>query len=208
MTDDQWLNLIWAIGALALVSSALSFRQISFGVIVRNVAAWAVIFGVAYVAVLNRDVIREFFWGMEQRLTYGEQSVDGETVRIRMAPDGHFWVNGTINGKPTRLLVDSGATVTALSSETAAASGIEVAENGFPVLLKTANGTVPAQRANIERLAIGKLAAANLPVVVSPGFEGIDVLGMNFLSRLKSWRVEGRTLILEPMAEAEADQAS
>lgn len=208
MSEDQWMNLIWAIGALVLVSSALSIRQLSFGVVVRNIVAWVAIFGVAYVAVLNRDLIRESFWGLEQRLTYGEQSVDGETVRIRMAPDGHFWVNGVINGVPRRLLVDSGATVTALSSETAEAAGIEVADNGYPVMLKTANGTVTAKRANIDRLAIGELGAENLPVVVSPGFDGIDVLGMNFLSRLKSWRVEGRTLILEPPAPAEDGSAS
>lgn len=198
MTEDQWLNLVWAVGALALVSSALSFRQISLGVIVRNIVSWVVIFGVAYVAVLNRDVIREFFWGLEQRLSYGEQVIDGETVRIRLAPDGHFWVNGTINGVEKRLLVDSGATVTALSSETAAAAGIEVSDNSYPVMLKTANGVVAAKRANIDRLDIGGIDATNLPVVVSPGFDGIDVLGMNFLSRLKSWRVEGETLIMEP----------
>ena len=202
MTEDQWMNLVWAIGALALVSSALSIRQISFGVIVRNAISWMVIFGVAYVAVLNRDVIRGFFWGLEERLTYGEQVVEGDTVRIRMAPDGHFWVDGEINGVRKRLLVDSGATVTALSSETAAAAGIEVPDNGYPVLLRTANGTVSAKRGNINRMAIGKLEAENLPVVVSPGFDGIDVLGMNFLSRLKSWRVEGRTLILEPQPES------
>lgn len=204
MSEDQWMNLVWAIGALVLVSSALSIRQLSFGVIVRNVVAWVAIFGVAYVAVLNRDTIREFFWGLEQRLTYGEQVVDGETVRIRMAPDGHFWVNGTLNGVERRLLVDSGATVTALSSETADAAGIKLAENGYPVLLKTANGTVTAKRGNIDRLSIGELSAENLPVVVSPGFQGIDVLGMNFLSRLKSWRVEGRTLILEPAPAADS----
>lgn len=203
MTEDQWLNLVWAVGALALVSSALSFRQISFGVIVRNIVSWVVIFGVAYVAVLNRDVIREFFWGLEQRLSYGEQVIDGETVRIRLAPDGHFWVNGTINGVEKRLLVDSGATVTALSSETAAAAGIEVSDNSYPVMLKTANGVVAAKRANIDRLDIGGIDATNLPVVVSPGFDGIDVLGMNFLSRLKSWRVEGQTLILEPPQQGE-----
>lgn len=201
MTEDQWMNLVWAIGAIALVSSALSIRQLSFGVVVRNVVFWVAIFGLIYVAVLNRDTIRGFFWGLEERLTYGEQTVDGDTVRIRLAPDGHFWVNGEINGVAKRLLVDSGATVTALSSETAAEAGVEVPDNGYPVMLRTANGVVPAKRGNIDRLSIGGLDAENLPVVVSPGFDGIDVLGMNFLSRLKSWRVEGRTLILEPPEE-------
>jgi aspartyl protease family protein len=47
-------------------------------------------------------------------------------------------------------------------------------------------------------LRLGDIAARGLGVVVSPAFGDTDVLGMNFLSKLKSWRVEGQTLILEP----------
>ena len=47
-------------------------------------------------------------------------------------------------------------------------------------------------------LTRGNVIARDLPVVVSPAFGDTDVLGMNFLSRLKSWRVEERTLVLTP----------
>jgi aspartyl protease family protein len=50
----------------------------------------------------------------------------------------------------------------------------------------------------MAELRFGTIVARDLPVVVSPAFGTTDVLGMNFLSKLKSWRVEGRTLILEP----------
>ena len=203
MNDDQWVNLVWIVGALLLVSSAISMRRLSFGALLRGVVSWVLIFGLVYVLVLNRDVVRGFFWNMEERLTYGEQSLEGGEVRIRLSPDGHFWANGTINGVPRRLLVDSGATMTALSAETAAAVGVATTEGGMPVVLTTANGSVAAKRGNIDRLAIGELEARNLPVVVSPAFGNINVLGMNFLSRLRSWRVEGRTLILDPKPEQE-----
>jgi len=94
--------------------------------------------------------------------------------------------------------VDSGATVTALSPRTAAAAGVEVRDSVFPVILKTANGNVQAQTGEIPELRFGNVVARDLAVVVSPAFGDIDVLGMNFLSRLKSWRVEGQTLILTP----------
>ncbi len=68
----------------------------------------------------------------------------------------------------------------------------------FPVVLKTANGSINAQTATIPELRIGNVVARDLPVVVSPAFGDMSVVGMNFLSRLKSWRVEGQTLILEP----------
>jgi aspartyl protease family protein len=48
----------------------------------------------------------------------------------------------------------------------------------------------------VARAEVGDVATRELGVVVSPAFGDSDVLGMNFLSRLGSWRVEGRTLIL------------
>ena len=72
-------------------------------------------------------------------------------------------------------------------------------------MIETANGTVEARRGNIQKLAIGPLETEDLDVVVSESFGDLDVLGMNFLSRLHSWRVENRTLILEPRQGA-ADQ--
>ncbi|HEY8433253.1 MAG TPA: TIGR02281 family clan AA aspartic protease, partial [Sphingomicrobium sp.] len=47
-------------------------------------------------------------------------------------------------------------------------------------------------------LKVGGITATDLPTIVAPEFGDQDVLGMNFLSRLKSWRVEGKTLILTP----------
>jgi aspartyl protease family protein len=50
----------------------------------------------------------------------------------------------------------------------------------------------------VRELTIGTIEAHGLPVVVSANFGDVDVLGMNFLSRLNSWRVERDTLILDP----------
>ena len=50
----------------------------------------------------------------------------------------------------------------------------------------------------IDELRVGNILARNLRIVTAPGLGSLDVLGMNFLSKLDSWRVEGRTLILVP----------
>ncbi len=131
-------------------------------------------------------------------LKLDNQRVVGDTMRIRMSPDGHFWVRVKLNGTERRMLVDSGATVTAISATTAQAAGLTPAEGIVPVLLRTANGTVEAQTGKVRTLRLGNIVAYDVPVVVSPAFGDINVVGMNFLSRLKSWRVEGETLILEP----------
>ena len=133
-----------------------------------------------------------------ERLGLDPQQVTGGEVRIRMAQDGHFWADATVNGVRRRLLLDSGATVTAISERTAAAAGVEGSAAPVPVVLKTANGMAPARAASVAELRLGTIVARDLKVVVSPAFGDMEVIGMNFLSKLDSWRVEGRTLILVP----------
>jgi len=67
---------------------------------------------------------------------------------------------------------------------------------------------VTARVSTAKRLTIGGIEARDLPVVVSPSFGDQDVIGMNFLSRLKSWRVEGRTLVLQPNSKAASSKAN
>jgi aspartyl protease family protein len=117
---------------------------------------------------------------------------------VRMSPDGHFWVVASINGVKRRMLIDSGATVTAIASATAREARVETGTGITPVILRTANGAAPAQTGSVEELRVGNIVARNLRVVSAPGLGDLDVLGMNFLSKLKSWRVEGRALILVP----------
>src|SRR5947208_11589684 len=127
-----------------------------------------------------------------------DQRVAGKELRVRMAPDGHFWVVASINGVKTRMLIDSGATVTALSERTARAASVDAGTGLVPVVLQTANGAAPARTGAVDELRVGNIVARNLKIVTSPGLGDMDVLGMNFLSKLESWRVEGRTLVLVP----------
>lgn len=197
MNAWQSMDLIWLVGVLVLVLSALSVRRLSFGFVLRSLLSWAAIILLAVLAVAHRHELRALFAAATARLGIDEQQVQGRTVRIRMSPDGHFWAQVTLNGVERRMLIDSGATITAISDETAAAAGVTPG-GGLPVMIETANGTVAAQRGRIQRLAVGPLETEDLGVVVSSSFGNLDVLGMNFLSRLHSWRVEANTLVLEP----------
>jgi aspartyl protease family protein len=132
------------------------------------------------------------------RIGLDQQEVVGGETRIRMASDGHFWAKATINGVERRMLIDSGATVTAVSQDTAAEAAIANGADMVPVVLRTANGMTPARTGTIEELRVGNITARNLKMVSSPALGELNVLGMNFLSRLASWRVEGRTLIMVP----------
>ena len=133
-----------------------------------------------------------------QSLGLDDQHVSGKELRVRMSPDGHFWALATINGVPRRMLIDSGATVTAISQRTAREAKVDAGTGFAPVVLRTANGAAPAETGSVDELRVGNIVARNLKILTSPGLGNLDVLGMNFLSKLDSWRVEGRTLILVP----------
>ena len=65
-------------------------------------------------------------------------------------------------------------------------------------MLQTANGAAPAKLASIGQIRFGNVVAQDLDAVIAPGIGETNVIGMNLLSRLASWRVEGQTLILVP----------
>jgi aspartyl protease family protein len=198
MNTDVGGSALFYLVLLIFPISALIARRVPVLRIVMSLLSWLVIIGVLVVVVGQRERFDPYLQRVASLLKLDDQNVVGRETRIRMAADGHFWAQVTLDGVPRRMLVDSGATVTALSTRTAQAAALDVRNSAFPMILETANGQISAQTASVRELRLGDIAARDLAVVVSPAFGDTDVLGMNFLSKLKSWRVEGRTLILEP----------
>lgn len=192
----EWLQLgSYALGAALVL--LLLFRIPFVGWLLRALFSVAVLaFGL--LLLLRQAPYDPTLVRLTQRLGLDDQRIVGDAVRIAMRSDGHFWARVDINGVERQMLIDSGATITALSPDTARLAGVEAGVGLLPVLLRTANGTVRAQTGSVDRLAIGPLDARNLKVVISPALGSMDIIGMNFLSQLASWRVEGRTLILTP----------
>jgi len=126
------------------------------------------------------------------------QTVAGGETRIPLSADGHYWITAKLNGVPLRLMVDTGATVTAISADVAEAAGIEPDPLRPEANVETANGMVTAAPARIESLRFGSISARDLDAIVMPAADGPNVIGMNFLTRLKGWRVEEGVLILTP----------
>ncbi len=195
--DIAGLPPLYILIPLVLLVLAIARRIPVIGTLV-SIASWIVLIGLVAALFTQRAQLDPYLGKVAGLLRSDGQSVVGKETRLRMADDGHFWARVTINGVERRMLVDSGATVTAMSADTAAAVGLDVETPLVPVLLSTANGTVRAQTASVPELTVGNIVARDIAVVVSPNFGNVDVIGMNLLSRLASWRVEGRTMILVP----------
>jgi aspartyl protease family protein len=198
MSGDDNAQLLYGVLALSLVASSLFARRLPLGQTVRMLLTWVGIFGLVFVLFSFRFEAMQIWKRVTAEFSPGGTVAEDGTLRVRKAEDGHFWIDTQMNGKSVHLMVDSGATFTSLSDVTAAAAGVAVDEEGFPVLLETANGSVEAKRARIARLKVGPILRTDFPAVVSSQFGEVSVLGMNFLSTLKGWRVEGDEMVLNP----------
>lgn len=192
----EWMDLaLYAVGvALVLI---LLFRVPYVGRLLRAVLSFGLLAFFLFM-LFQQAQFDPTLSRLADRLGMSRQEVVGEEIHIPLAPDGHFWVEASINGVERRMLVDTGATLTALTETTAEAAGIDRGASLVPVAVRTANGVVRAQTGVVEVLRLGDLEVRNVRVMVSPAFAGIEVLGMNVLSEVEAWRVEDRTLILTP----------
>jgi aspartyl protease family protein len=191
---DQALHFIYLLLVLALVASAFGVRRIPIAQTLKMLLAWGFIFGAVFVFIS----LKYEFKALGKRVIGGTPTMvqQGETLRIRRNGDGHFWVDANVNGTEARFLVDSGATITTLSAETAEKAGVERSDP-FGAMVETANGTVTVGRGRARSFQVGGIVREDMRVHLS-AMDETNLIGMNFLSTLSGWSVEGDTLILRP----------
>ncbi|HEX2448959.1 MAG TPA: TIGR02281 family clan AA aspartic protease [Methyloceanibacter sp.] len=127
-----------------------------------------------------------------------EQSSGGLTeVKIRKRLDGHFTAITKVNGKSISMIVDTGASSIVLTPEDAKKAGIDVGALSYRVPVLTANGRTVAARVRLAEVAIGPLDRRDVDALVAqPGALTQSLLGMSFLSRLRSYEFSGDFLRL------------
>jgi len=191
--------LIIAVAAMLLgwVGAALARREIFIGRLM-STGSTLVLCGVLVLIVLQLVRLDPRFDVAMSEVGLPEQSVVGGETRVELAPDGHYWLNAEVNGVPARFLVDTGATLTAISADTAQRAGLEQRRDRLPVTMTTANGTITVPTTTVDEIRFGNVAAFGLDAVIAPNIGETNVVGMNLLSRLAQWRVEQGTLVLVP----------
>lgn len=183
-------------------------REVPMGGVVRAGSTLA-LFSIMLVVVLQLSRFDPRIDVAVPQLGLPQQVVEGGETRVPLAADGHFWLRAEVNGRPANFLVDTGATLTAVSQELADEVGLEPRRGGIPVRIDTANGSIAAQLTTIENLSFGNVRAGGIDAVIVPNMGPTNVIGMNVLSRLGSWRVEGQEMILVPKpADRTADLSS
>ena len=99
---------------------------------------------------------------------------------------GHFQVDARIEGRKLSFMVDTGASMIALTASDAARLGIHPAQREFVTEVRTANGTVRAAPIRLDEVEVGDLVVRNVAGLVLPDEAlGDNLLGLSFLSRLR-----------------------
>ena len=194
MSGDDNANLLYLGLCLVLVASSLIGMRMPVGKALKMVLAWVAIFGVVFALFTFRSEFSAFGTKLRAEAT-GTPVETGEELRVTMRDDGHFWVSASVNGQEARFLVDSGASITTISPDVAEAAKIETGMRVASV--ETANGEVQMPVARVDRFEVGAIVRNDFTIHVNSG-DDTNVLGMNFLSSLASWRVDGNTLVLRP----------
>ena len=193
--NDLMLGGVYILMAMMLVVGSLMARREPAAKLLTIALAWIAIFAAGFVLFTFRD---NFGW-VAQRLkaeAVGTPVQEGRETRIPMAIDGHFWVEGEVNGKKVKFLVDSGATMTTIDRETALRAGVAVSRRADQ-LVRTGNGIIRVSSGRAAELQIGGITRQNVGLQIAD-HDNLNVLGMNFLSSLDRWGVEGRWLVLVP----------
>jgi aspartyl protease family protein len=118
---------------------------------------------------------------------------------VRLAPDGlgHFNAEARINGSAVEVIVDTGASLVAINSDTARRLGIAPAQSAYTGRARTANGVVAVAPVTLSEIRLGEIILHDVEASVIPS-EALDtnLLGMSFLRRLSGFRVDRGELIL------------
>jgi aspartyl protease family protein len=118
------------------------------------------------------------------------------SAALQRGADGHWRAEARVNGRKIELIVDTGATLVALTQDDAKAAGIDVRKLRYDARVRTASGTARAATVTLERIQIGNVRVRDVEAMVIEGGLSVSLLGMSFLERLEQFDVRGQTLRL------------
>jgi aspartyl protease family protein len=125
-------------------------------------------------------------------------SVSGRTVTIARDRRGHFQVEARVDGRRLDFMVDTGASVIALTAADAKRLGIFPAFNDYKARVRTANGTVKAAPVMLGSVDVGGLVVRDVQALVMPDNAlSENLLGLAYLTKLKRFEYAGGKLVLE-----------
>ena len=190
MSSDQTADAIYLslLGGVLLLSYLLASR-INIGKMLQQMGIWVLIF-MGAIAVIG-------MWPEIQRTITPRQSVvDGTTIVLPRARDGHYYLTLDINNVPVEFVVDTGASQVVLTQDDAKRIGLNPSSLSYLGTASTANGTVRTAAVRLDTVSLGAITDRSVRAVVNDGQMFGSLLGMTYLSNFDSITIKDGQLIL------------
>ena len=205
MSTETFVQLTAGLAVLVFLSGMVSasYRGRVFQA-VKHLVSWAAVLLVlvglyAYrteLATVADRVIGELRPEGSQINITGNNGV-GQAVRIKRGWTGHFIANVRVDDERVDMIVDTGASTVVLRHEDARRLGIDTHTLRYNIPVQTANGASYAARMKLPQISIGNVRIRNVEALIArPGSLHQSLLGMTFLSRLRSYEFSGDYLEL------------
>lgn len=176
--------------------------------VLTEVLGYAAVLGLGAVVYLNYPAIRTALLGnVEARQTakLGARVPEDEPRRsathsaeLKGGRNGHFMTEADVNGRTITVMVDTGASMVALTYEDARAIGVAPSERDYTQRVSTANGVARVAPVLLDRIQIGDVTVRNVQAaVVEDGKLTTTLLGNSFLSKLSRYEMRNGRLVLE-----------
>lgn len=183
--------------------------------LVKLTATWACMMGLGAFTFLHFDTLRDLMGLRLGAADFGALARQGEaspawsqdspasprasgTVRLQAGSNGHFHATARINGRPVEVMVDTGASMVALTWEDARTAGIFLRDSDFKHKVGTANGTARVAVVTLDHVSIEDVTVRNVRAAVAePGKLQTTLLGMSFLGQLARTEMSRGVLLLE-----------
>ena len=197
---DTQPRIAYSVILLVVLGSAMmAHRSIPIGTGLRYAVIWIAIGAGLIFAYSFRSDFQDAGNRIMGELRPDKALVSGAgDVTIRRGRNGHFNLTAEVDGSSIRFLVDTGATLVALSPRDARAIGFDLDHLTYGVRTQTANGTAFVAPVSLGTITAGPITARNVEATVSRDGLGQSLLGLSFLNRLSGYEVRGDTMILKP----------
>jgi len=117
---------------------------------------------------------------------------------VQRQPNGHFYVDGMVNGQSVRFLIDTGATTVALTSADASRVGLNFSTSEFQQIGYGASGPVMGKQIVLDKVALGRNEVTQVRAVIMADAAGLNIslLGQSYLERIGSVQISGDEMVL------------
>ncbi len=179
--------------------------------LLREAILWSAVAAIGFSGVYYFDDLRAFAAKTNEKVVAHTEEVAIEiaadpgkstsgferSVTLKASRGGHFIARAYINGQPIAVMVDTGATMIAMTYKDAELLGLRPHSSDYTMTSRTANGTARMAPVKLDSIRIGDVEVSNLRGAISErGKLPITLLGMEFIRKLERFELRGRELVL------------